>query len=154
MAKRSYVAKSSRSKRASKRRSLRKGSKKMSKRRSSRKGSKKCPNGQVRTYKKLASGKLAKGKCMRKPFGPKKAVAEEARAEDDYSGDLEFNLPALGFRIKKGRKASKKSYRKKASKKSRKGSKKSRKSSKRKASKKVSKRKSSKKASKRKASKK
>ena len=92
--------------------------------------------------KRLASGKLGKHKCIPKTMVSKKEEMKEEEVVPDY----EFNLPALGFRIKKGRKGSKKS--RKGSKKSRKGSKKSRKGSKksRKASKKS--RKASKKAKK------
>jgi hypothetical protein len=97
----SCVKKSSRK---TKRRSPRKAG---SKRRSPRKaGSKKssrknCPKGQVKSYKRLASGKLSKrGVCVPKTVKASTPVEEEA-------GDYEFNLPALGYRIRRrsGRKS-------------------------------------------------
>ena len=94
MAKRSYRKKSGkRSKR-----STRKTSGRRTKRRSGRK-SKKCPKGQVTSYRKLANGKIGKKVCVPKPFGAAKAAytAPAAQEEPDY----EFNLPALGYRIKK-----------------------------------------------------
>ncbi len=113
------------------------------------KRSRRCPKGKVLSRKVLKNGKLSKvGKCIDKvaPYKPSAEALKES-GEDLY----EFNLPALGFRIKKSRKGSRKSHRKGSRKHSRKGSKRH---SKRKVSKrKASKRKSSRKGSKRRHSK-
>ncbi len=101
----------------------RKGSRKGSKK--SRKGSKKskrCPPGTRKSYKKLANGKLSKTSlCL--PWGRKTTTAASAgskyeRAEGEpgaYDDTLDFNLPALGFRIK--RRGSRKSHRRRHSRK-------------------------------------
>ena len=161
MPKRTYRKKSG--KKGSKKSYRKKGSKKGSKKSYRKKASKRCPKGEVRSFKRLANGKLGVGKCMPKPFAAKKLAKKEEQLENaiiagapapvvqelkqevkdakkevevfnnlegndyKYDGDYEFNLAALGWRIKKGRKGSKKSYRKKGSKKSyrKKGSKKS-----------------------------
>jgi hypothetical protein len=60
--------------------------------------SKKCPKGQVGSFRKLANGKMGKKVCVPKPFGAVKSAPAPAQEE---AGDYEFNLPALGYRIKK-----------------------------------------------------
>jgi len=101
----------------------RKGSKKS--RKGSKRGSKKskrCPPGTRKSYKKLANGKLSKTSlCL--PWGRKTTTAASAgskyeRAEGEpgaYDDTLDFNLPALGFRIK--RRGSRKSHRRRHSRK-------------------------------------
>jgi hypothetical protein len=96
-------------------RTMKKGSRKGSKksRKGSKRGSKKskkCPKGTRKSYKRLANGKLSKtALCL--PFSGKAAAKTYERAEGEqgsYAED-EFNLPALGFRIKrKSRRGSRK----------------------------------------------
>jgi len=109
----------------------RKGSKKSRKgsKKGSRKGSKKskrCPPGTRKSYKKLASGKLSKtALCL--PFGRKTTTAAKAgskyeREEGEpgaYDDTLDFNLPALGFRVKRrgSRRGSRKTHRRRHSRK-------------------------------------
>jgi hypothetical protein len=101
-------------------RTMKKGSRKGSKK--SRKGSKKskkCPTGTRKSYKRLANGKLSKtALCL--PFSGKAAAKTYERAEGEqgsYAED-EFNLPALGFRIKrKSRRGSRKTHRRRHSRK-------------------------------------
>ena len=129
MPKRSYRKKSGR-------KVSRKGSKKVSKRRTIRKtrkvspckdldeaecgynpsceyktnkfGTKYCKSRSGTLYKKKLSKRLTK---VQGPMGPPAGYKFEEKKEElpDYLGDLEFNLPALGYRIKKSRKGSKKS---------------------------------------------
>jgi hypothetical protein len=91
MAKRSGRKTAKRSGRKTAKRSGRKTAK-----RSGRK-SKRCPKGQVGSFRKLANGKMGKKICVPKPFG----TAKVAPAVQEEAGDFEFNLPALGYRIKK-----------------------------------------------------
>jgi hypothetical protein len=105
------------SKRGSKR-SPKKGSKRSPKKGS--KKSKKCPPGTRKSYKKLASGKLSK-KALCLPFGRKAAPMRLEREEGEpgnYAED-EFNLPALGFRVKRrgSRRGTRKTHRRRHSRK-------------------------------------
>ena len=109
------------SKRGSKKGSKR-GPKKGSKRGS--KKSKKCPPGTRKSFKKLASGRLSKRSiCL--PWGKKTTSAASAGSKYEegepgaYDDTLDFNLPALGFRVKRrgSRRGSRKTHRRRHSRK-------------------------------------
>ena len=122
------MAKSRKGSRKGSKRGPKKGSRKGSKKsrkgsKKSRKGSKKskkCPPGTRKSYKKLASGKLSKtALCL--PFGRKAAPMRLEREEGEpgnYAED-EFNLPALGFRVKRrgSRRGTRKTHRRRHSRK-------------------------------------
>jgi len=83
-------------------------------------GTKYCKSRAGTLYKRKLSKRLTK---VQGPMGPPEGyVPKEKKLEDifDYSGDLDFNLPALGYRIKKrGTKGSKRKSRGKSRKTSR-----------------------------------
>ena len=115
------MAKSRKGSKRTMKKGSRKGSRKGSKksRKGSKRGSKKskkCPKGTRKSYKRLANGKLSKtALCL--PWSGKAAAKTYERAEGEqgsYAED-EFNLPALGFRIK--RRGSRKTHRRRHSRK-------------------------------------